>query len=390
MRSSSHMLEEQPKASSDELKAFVDAAISLEKCANIARNRDKWRQRFLHEDPRCERVFAYMLICEEQRQEKVLLRYQTEHKALVYACTCIYTGSTYEQMATMDFVRGLGQFVPSQSSYYRMIKRVTIAVHACTERSMQEARDQIDSMRFVSFDSAWVHRRKSRQCFGGVIDITTGKVIGYAIAVIKMQLDEVYPCRTCESCDSTKEAGRQRTVVENAPKILILQICRNISTFVTEKEVGLNGSIYIPVIRDDEESYAEYRLCSIVCFTGTDENGHYFTYNITDDGIVLVNDREIRIADPSDVAIMTTHSAFLFYIYCQSVEAKEYPERNNIWIDDMINQLSTGSRIDEVAHPPMIDQDDILNVADDEIEAHRFKTNPHFAKCTGNIICVRK
>ena len=951
------MSQDEDILSPDELKTLVDVAIRLEKCSNTATNRDKWRQRFLRSDHRCEKVFTYMLLCEEKRQEEVLLQYQTEHKALVYACTCIYSGSTYEQMATIDSLRGLGRYVPSQSSYYRMIKRVTEAVHSCTQRSMEKARNQIDSLRFVSFDSAWVHRRKSRQCFGGVIDVITGKVIAYAIAVIKlsdelhnkqdkwatedetidyqpgypqglevkvfrkvgdvitsnefiegvvkdnehdaggkikemlgdkeilvdlnhnvkhfrsclqrqleaancgrffgslffhmkhlltssdlsveekhfqwlssiqhllgnhehcqhgdnekyqtfelteeeckriktvlkkcdkyidlsrpglhtqgneslhaikcqlaskniswkstlharlavtvlkknegeeafsqilaelgiespkivdayiekkqikrhtqherehnsnvmkrkntrrnlikaamtrgkqnqrsrdhicrrknrterqfdmresvsydadilsesdainsmeedysdandimneievsdeyetssdessdiqlagnglcdadfesyllagafdnpvtdskyitgieaerkkipftgitndhqtcfmnsilqaiaftirqigignfvpkgrfersmytyiidlaegsqtficinqmtkrlleeinstehrekgsnelvfgrqndpadvlpflcsmidswcnnagrvpifefqsivycervcscavlemetseiggveyekvvqgtgtllqltnlggseqtgvidmqelvkMQLNEIYPSRTCDECHATKKDGIQRTVMKSTPKILLLQICRNNSTYMNDRSVVPNGSIYIPVIIDGEESYAEYHLCSIVCFTGTDGHGHYFTYSITENGIVLVNDREIRMAESSDITIMERHSTFLFYMYCQSVEAEEYPTRNDIWIDDMLNDLSTRTEMSEIAPAVLINQDDILNIPDDEIEPHSFRTRPQFVKSTGNIICLR-
>lgn len=177
-----------PKKDLDELVRF---ALKLEHNGNTKLNRDRWRSRLVRHPERYPHIIQqfytnkHIGVFQQMIPAPVCIFTKTQ-QTILYVVVALYTGSTYEQMSSIDVFRGLSAFTPSPATFYRYIPIVKDAIDICVARSMEEARMQINTDRYVSFDSAWVHRRFSRQCFGALIDIITDKVIGYGLSVIQL------------------------------------------------------------------------------------------------------------------------------------------------------------------------------------------------------------
>ena len=194
-----------------QLKELVHAAIRKEGTSHSNdKNIKRWRTRFVRGDRHCVEFLEQFvvdlddmeLLAAKQDHDKVVITVKPTpaqieaqqrrnaqkylfSNSLLYSLAIIYVGTTFAQVHALDMIRGISQ-TPSESTYYRNVKTISEAISECVEASLERARARITSDRYVSYDTAWRHRRRCRQASGVLVDLLTGKVIDYYIAVIKM------------------------------------------------------------------------------------------------------------------------------------------------------------------------------------------------------------
>ena len=237
-----------------ELDELIQMAIRVEACGYTPRNIKRWRTRFkrCHEScmPYLEQFVVdvteqelasaksdanYIVIalkhpmCQNTGRKRFSVQKDLVSNHLLYSLSIIYVGATFEQVHSLDALRGIRQ-APSERTYYRDVITITEAVQSCVETSLEKARSEIDSDRCVSYDTAWRHRRRCRQASGVLVDLVTGKVIDYYIGVVKM------PEALRPQTDKWAETATRVDYKEGYPQGLEVKIFHQMTETVTKND----------------------------------------------------------------------------------------------------------------------------------------------------------
>ena len=252
-----------------QLHACITAVLRQSNIRRSDKNWAKWYARFMRYHPSCSRFLQQFVVdisdselaeLKQPRKGKpqdsdtvvipvsqpgvdIVQAYSNlqtfQQNPLVYCLTTLYVGSTFEQMHTIDLLRGTPHPV-SASSYYRYLPHVTAAIQKCVEASLQRAREEITTERYVSYDTAWRHKRKCRQASGVLIDCETEKVIDYFIGVIKMH-KELSPAG-----DQWAETNERVDYQEGYPQGLEVKIFHRMLSTI------LDNDLIIGLVKDNE------------------------------------------------------------------------------------------------------------------------------------------